>query len=388
MEFEFNEEQRMVRDSVRRFLDTEIRPYDDAHGDEEMTSELAKVLLKKLIPFGYIGPERAEDPIIEGILYEEMGRVFPSLGGLVYIAAVAGPLVAASAHPEVRDRLAEPLMNGELIGCMAISEPDVGSDPTGIRCRADIKEDHWVLNGTKTWISNGHIADVACVTVQTDPSRGTAGLRQILVDRHETPFESRDIETIGVRAFPTSELYFNDLKVPAINRLGGWREDSADLALGGRTVGRSPFDFSSARVMCASISCGIARRALEVAVDYVQQRKQFGREIGRFQMVQGLLADMAMDLEAARLLTYQARQLRSRRKADYEVSIAKAFATEMGLRVTSKAMECLGAMGLARETRLERCFRDARMWLVPDGTSQIQRLVIGRELTGFSAVRG
>jgi alkylation response protein AidB-like acyl-CoA dehydrogenase len=387
MEFEFNEDQRMVRDSVRRFLDTEIQPYDDKHGDEEMTSELAKALLKRLIPFGYIGSERPDDPIINGILYEEMGRVFPSLGGLVYIAGAAGPLVKATAHPEVRDRLAEPLINGELIGCIAISEPNVGSDPTGIECRAERKGDSWVINGTKTWISNGHIADVVCVTVQTDKSEGPGGLRQIVIDRRETPFESRDIETIGIRAFPTSELFFDDLEVPEINLLGGWTENAPKLALGGRTVGHSPFDFAGARVMCASLACGIARRALDIAVDYVQQRKQFGREIGRFQMVQGLLAEMAIDLEAARLLTYQARQLMSRRRADYEVSIAKAFATEMGVRVTSKAMECLGAMGLAKETRLERCFRDARMWMVPDGTAQIQRLIIGRELTGFSAIR-
>ena len=387
MEFEFNEDQHLVRDSVRRFLDNEIQPYDDEYGDREMTPEVAKELLAKLIPFGYIGPERPEDPIIDGILYEEMGRVFPSLGGLVYIAAAAGPLVQATAHPEVRDRLAEPLINGELIGCFAISEPNVGSDPTGIECRAELKGDRWVINGTKMWISNGHIADVACVTVQTDKSKGPDGLRQILVDRRETPFESRDIDTIGVRAFPTSELTFDNLEVPEINRLGGWTERSPKLAMGGRTVGISPFDFRSARVMCASLSCGIARRALDIAVDYVQQRHQFGRVIGSFQMVQGLLADMAIDLEAARLLTYQARQLMSRRGADYEVSIAKAFATEMGLRVTSKAMECLGAMGLARETKLERCLRDARMWMVPDGTAQIQRLIIGRELTGISALR-
>jgi alkylation response protein AidB-like acyl-CoA dehydrogenase len=388
MEFEFNEDQRLVRDSVRRFLDAEIQPLDDEYGDREMTPELARELLKMLIPFGYIGPERPDDPIITGILYEEMGRVSPSLGGLVYIASVVGPLVRATAHPEVRDRLAQPLMNGELIGCVAISEPNVGSDPTGIECHAELKGDRWVINGTKTWISNGHIADVACITVQTDRTRGPAGLRQLLVDRRETPFQSRDIETIGVRAFPTSELVFDDLEVPAINRLGGWTERSPELAMGGREVGISPFDFQGARVMCASLACGIARKALDVAVGYVQERKQFGREIGRFQMVQGLLADMAIDLEAARLLTYQARQLMSRRRADYEVSIAKAFATEMGVRVTSKAMECLGAMGLARETGLERCLRDARMWMVPDGTAQIQRLVIGRELTGFSATRG
>jgi len=386
MEFDFNEEQQLLQDTVRRFLEKELRPLDDQYGDREMEPELAKSLLKKLLPFGYMGTDRTDDPIITGILYEELGRNFPGLAGIVFLADAASLIISLAAHPELKERLAEPLLNADLIGCAAISEPNVGSDPTSIECRAELKGDHYVISGTKTWISNGHIADVAIVTAQTDPAKGVMGLVQVLVDRNETPFESRDIDTIGMKSFPTSELYFNDLEVPAINRLGGWQNEQNPMMA--KKAQGNPFNFNSARVMCASLSCGIAQRAMDLAVDYVQQRKQFGKEIGRFQMVQALIADMAIDLEAARLLTFQARQLISRRPCNKEVSIAKAYATEMGVRVTSKAMECMGAMGLATEARLERCLRDARVWIVPDGTSQIQRLIIGKELTGFSATRG
>lgn len=386
MEFELNEEQRLVQDQVRRFLEAEIRPLDDEFGDEQMTPELGKKLLKMVIPMGYAGRDRPADAIMQAILDEEIGRVSPSLGGIAFIANAAMMMVPGAAHPDVRRRLAEPLLDGDLIGCAAFSEPDVGSDPSSIACKAELKGDYYLVNGTKTWISNGHIADVAMVTVQTDRDKGPAGLRQLLIDRNETPFESRDIESIGLKAFPLSELYFRDLKVPAINRLGGWTEGAGlpDETSGGGGV----FNFAGARVMCASIACGIAMHALEQAVEYVKTRRQFGREIGRFQMVQQMIADMTMDLEAARLLTYRARQKLSREPCDKEVSMAKAYATEMGVRVTSKAMECMGAMGLTTEARLERSFRDARMWLVPDGTSQIQRLIIGRAMTGFSATRG
>ena len=390
MEFEFTEEQGMVQREVRKFIESELTEEDRQHGDSPMTPELAKGLLKRLIPWGYIGPDQPTDPIIEGILFEEMGRVFPSLAGLAFIANGAARYVAQGAHPDVKARLANDLLMGERIGCMGISEPNVGSDPTGVECRAELKGDRYIINGNKIWISNGHIADVAIVICQTDKSKGPLGFQAILVDRKETPFESRDIETVGLAAFPNSELSFHDLEVPASNRLGGWETDNQESLLLKKKESTKgiPFNFNSARVMCASISCGIASKALEEAIEYAKVRKQFGKEIGRFQLVQALLADMAMDIEAARLLTFRARQKMSRGHADKEVSIAKAFATEMGVRVTNKAMEVMGALGLTREAGMEKRMRDARMWVVPDGTSQIQRLIIGKELTGFTATRG
>lgn len=383
MNFELSEVQQLVKDAARRFLEAEMAPLDKLHGDREMTRELAVVLLKKLEPFGYVGRDRIEDPITASILWQELGRAFPSLAGIAFIAGSAAHAMASGAHPE-HARLTEAMLASQTIGCMAYSEPAVGSDPTAISCRAERRGDHWVINGSKTWISNGHIADVAIVTVQTDKERGVAGLKRLIVDRRVSPFTSRDIPTIGLKAFPTSELFFDDVRVPLTNELGYGREPRSAPRQGGGSVA----NFNGARVLCADVACGIAEQAIEVATHYVKERKQFGREIGRFQLVQGLIADMVMDWEAARLLTFRARAAMAGPDADRCVSIAKAFATEMGVRVTSKAMECLGAMGLAEETGLERRFRDARMWIVPDGTAQIQRLIIGRAVTGLSAIRG
>lgn len=389
MEFDYTEEQQVLQESLRKFLDAEIRPWDDRHGDEEMTPERAKTLLGLLLPWGYLGSDVPGDPILRGIQTEELARVFPGLAGIAFIANAAAQSIATGAHPEVAERLAGPLARAERIGCMGISEPNVGSDPSGIECRAELRGDRYQVNGTKCWISNGHIADVVVALVQTDPAQGPAGLRQLVIDREESPFESRDTPTLGMRSFPTSELYFHDVEVPAVNRIGGW-ETKPVAAAGldpGRAFARTLEGFASARVMTAYIAVGIAQRAYEIALAYVKNRKQFGKEIGRFQLVQAMLADMATELDAARLLTHRAHQLLGRRRCDAEVSMAKAYATEMSVRVASQAVQCMGANGLAIENRVERCLRDARMWTVPDGTTQIQKLIIGRALTGFSAIR-
>jgi alkylation response protein AidB-like acyl-CoA dehydrogenase len=393
VDFELTEEQEVLRESLRKFLEAEIRPYDDRHGDEEMTPELARELCKKLIPWGYMGDGGmlggTSEPIVRSILTEELARVFPGLAGISGITAGAASLVRHLAHPDVAARLAEPLAQAEIIGCLAISEPNVGSDPSGIECRAELRGDRYVVNGTKCWISNGHIADVAIVLVQTDPALGPGGLRQLVVDRRESPFESRDTPTIGVRSFPTSELYFRDVEVPETRRLGGWgnRGESGSSADASRAFARTLQSFSVARVGTGLIAVGIAQRAYELALEYVVQRKQFGKEIGRFQLVQAMIADMATEIDAARLLCYRAQQKLSRGRADVEASMAKAYATEMAVRVASLAVQCMGANGLATENRVERCLRDARMWTMPDGTTQIQKLIIGRELTGLSAIR-
>jgi alkylation response protein AidB-like acyl-CoA dehydrogenase len=389
MDFELNEEQQIFRESLRKFLETEIRPYDDRWGDEELTAERARELCKKLIPWGYMGGGGSMavsgNVTIRCIQTEELARAFPALVGVAGMTASCAAGIAAGAHPDVAARLVEPLQQGDLIGCNAFTEPNVGSDPSGIECRAEKRGDRWVVNGSKCWISNGHIADVAIVLVQTDPSKDRAGMRQLLIDRRESPFESRDTATIGLRSFPTSELYFNDVQVPEINLIGGWKRGGDDDPA--RAFQRSLRAIASARVGTALISVGIAQRAYELALDYVKQRKQFGKEIARHQLVSAMIADMATEIEAARLLCYRANHALAQRRADVEASMAKAYATEMSVRVTSTAVQCMGANGLAIENRVERCLRDARMLTIPDGTTQIQKLIIGRALTGMSAIR-
>ncbi|HVA77363.1 MAG TPA: acyl-CoA dehydrogenase family protein [Candidatus Binataceae bacterium] len=384
MDFALDEDHRIFRDSLRKFLESELRPLDEKWGDEEMVPERARQLTKMLVPWGYL--DGRSDPFISCIMTEELARIFPSAAGIVGMTAGAGWSITRRAHPEVAMRLGPPLLAGELIGANAISEPNVGSDPSSIQCRAERKGDGYVISGTKCWISNGHIADVVVLVAQTDPKLGPAGVRQFVVDRRESPFKSRDIETIGLKAFPTSELFFDDVAIPATHRLDGWAE-SGDMTDPAKSFPQVLQAISAARVGTALISVGIAQRAFEIALAYVKVRKQFGKEIARFQLVQEMIAEMATDIDAARLLCYRAMQFSRKERCDAEVSMAKAYATEMGVRVASKAIQAMGAIGLAVESKVERCLRDARMLTIPDGTTQIQNLIIGRALTGMSAIR-
>jgi alkylation response protein AidB-like acyl-CoA dehydrogenase len=389
MEFELDEEQQILREELRKFLEAEIRPLDDRWGDVEMTADHAREFCKKLIPWGYMGGGLAQqgvarDATVGCILNEELARVFPALSGVSGMTAGTASGIGMGAHPEVAARLVEPLRASELVGCNAFTEPNVGSDPSGIECRAEKKGDRWIVNGSKAWISNGHIADVAIVLVQTDQQKGAAGFRQLVIDRRESPFESRDTPTIGLRAFPTSELWFNDVEVPEINVIGGWSKGGEGVDPS-TAFARTLAAIASVRAGTALLSVGIAQRAFDIALDYVKERRQFGKEIARHQLVSALIADMATEIEASRLLCYRA--LHKRGRPEVEASMAKGYATEAAVRVCSMAMQCMGANGLATENRVERCLRDARMLTIPDGTTQIQKLIIGRALTGMSAIR-
>ncbi len=388
MDFELNEEQRMLRDSLRKFLDAEVRPLDDRWGDLEMTAERAKPMLKMLIPWGYGGSEGilagGSDPIIGRVQSEELSATFPGLAGMSMITAGATSLIAALAHPDLARRLVGPLSQGDLIGCVATTEPEAGSDPSGIRSRAERKGDHWVINGSKSWISNASVADVAVVLAQTNPAQGPAGFRQFVIDRRESPFDSREIRTMGLRSFPTSEMFFSDVEVPETNVLGGW---GSERVAPEHAFGRTLSLFSHARAGTGMMAVGIARRAYEIALKYAQIRKQFGKEIIRHQLVAAMVAEMATEIDAARLLCHRAYLALRRGRADVETSMAKWYATEAAVKVASTAIQCMGANGLAIENRVERCLRDARMLTMPDGTTQIQKLIIARALAGKSAIR-
>jgi alkylation response protein AidB-like acyl-CoA dehydrogenase len=391
MDFDLTEEQEIFRESFRKFLEAEIQPLDDRYGDQEMTAERARELSKLVIPWGFLGGEGAaeveRDITIRCIQNEELSRVFPGLGGITGMTAACAAAIAAGGHPDVAARLVEPLRQGDLIGCNAISEPNVGSDPSNIECRAEKRGDRWVVNGTKCWISNGHIADVSLALVQTDPKQGPAGLRHLVIDRRESPFESRDTPTIGLRSFPTSELYFNDVEVPEENLIGSWKEKGSGGEDSGRAFRRFMAGIAGARAGAGLMAVGIAQRAFEIAFDYTLHRKQFGKEIARHQLVSAMIAEMATEIDAARLLCQRAFHALRRGRADVEASMAKWYSTEMAVRVTSTAIQCMGSNGLAEENRVERCLRDARMLTMPDGTTQIQKLIIGRALTGMSAIR-
>ena len=383
MDFDLTEEQKMMRTSVRDFLDKEIAPMADERDRRgPFTREETIGFIKKLMPFGfYIGELPQEyggmelDALTMGILNEELSRVWGSLSATIYIASGA-PQMLLVASQEVRHNYLPRVQAGELIGCSAITEPNAGSDASHIETTAVADGDEYVINGTKTWISNGTIADVCGVLAVTDKSKGPLGISRILVDRAVSPWEDRELHKIGWRAFPTAELYFTDCRVPKTNLLGeaesGYR----------RTMQR----FERARCGMAMMAAGISQAAIDASIKYARDRVQFGRPIGSFQMIQAMIADMIAETEATRLLGYRALHLIDKGvRARLESSLAKAYGCEAAVRVTSQAIQIHGAVGYSDEYPVERYFRDARMLTIPDGTTQIQKMIVGREAIGIRA---
>ena len=384
MDFEFTEEQKMLRTTVRDFLENEIAPLvDERERHGPFTREEVVGYIKKLMPFGYyIGSLPEEyggtnlDGMTMGLLSEELARVWASLAATIGIASSA-PRMVLGGPKEMRDRLLPRALEGDLIGCSAITEPNHGSDSGFMETTAVLDGDEWVINGTKTWISDGTIADLVGVICVTDKSKGPLGMSQIIVEKERSPFETRELHKLGWYCFPTGELSFVDCRVPRENQLG-------QAGMGYRTTIQA---FESARSGMGVMAAGICQAAIDASIKYAQQRYQFGRPIGSFQLVQELIADMVAETEAARLLSYRAMQLIDKgERARWQSSLAKAYACEAAVNVTSKAIQVHGAMGLSDEYPVSRYFRDARMLTIPDGTTQIQKLVVGRELIGIKAI--
>ena len=383
MDFDLTEEQKMLQRNVRDFLRKEIAPIvDERDRKGPLTREEAVGYIKKLMPFGYYIGHLPEEYggmglnfTTSAILNEELSYVWASLDATIFIASLV-PDILLIASEELKEKFLPRIVAGELIGCVAITEPDAGSDAASIETTAVLDGDEYVINGTKTWISNGTIADVCNIVAVTDKSKGTLGISQILVEKEVSPFQARELHKIGWRAFPTAELSFVDCRVPKENLLG-------DPAAGYR---RTMQLFEIARAWMAIMAAGISQAAIDASIKYAQERKQFGRPIGSFQMIQEMIADMIAETEASRLLGYRALHLIDKGvRARMESSLAKAYACEAAVRVTSKAIQIHGAMGLSDEYPVERYFRDARMLTIPDGTTQIQKLVVGREAIGIRA---
>lgn len=384
MDFDFTEEQRMLRKNIRDFLDREIAPIvDERERHGPFTREEVVGFIKKLMPFGvYIGalPEAyggmGLNNVTMGLLNEELSRVWASLAATIGIAQLA-PKNIASAAEELQKKLLPDIKEGELIGCSAITEPNAGSDAVHLETTAVLDGDAYLINGTKTWISNGTIADICMLLAVTDRSKGPLGISTIVVEKAASPWESKELHKIGWRCFPTGEMYFTDCRVPKANLI------VTDTASGYK---RTMQEFEVARSGMAVMAAGICQAAIEAAINYARDRKQFGRPIGSFQMIQEMIADMIIETEAARLLGYRAFYLIDKGvRARLESSMAKAYACEAAIRVTSRAIQIHGAVGLSDEYPVERYFRDARMLTIPDGTTQIQKLIVGRESIGIRA---
>jgi len=385
MVLELTEEQKLLQKNARDFMEKEIVPIADEYDRKyhPLPRDVAVALLRKLVPLGYIGatlpPEyggHSLDLVSYAVLGEELARAYLSLAMVAMIQdGSVLPILVQHGTPEQRKYIPQ-ILSLEKITCFCLTEPDVGSGARDIATTATFQGNSYILNGTKTWITNGGIADLAVVFATTDRSLGMRGISCFLVDKAESPFTARELPKLGCRSCPTSELSFQDCSIPASNLIG--REGSGySVAL---------VELAKLRVAVGIGAVGVAQAALDAAVKYAKERKQFGRPIAGFQLIQEMVADMAIMTEAARFLCYRAMYLIGKGEVPFkETSMAKAFSTEMAVKVTSQAIQVHGAYGISEEYPAERYFRDARTLTFPDGTSQIQKLVIGREMLGISA---
>jgi len=383
MNFDLSDEQIMLKSSARRLMEKEVTPFLTSFPeDRPLPSGKIKELLKKLIPLGYIGsiiPEEyggaGLDYLTYGLLMEELE---PSIYGLVMITGGTARSVYFLGNESQKKAFIPPILSAEKIGCSAITEPDVGSNPAFVQTRAVFDRDHYIVNGTKTWITNGAFADVAFVLATVDPSKGKKGLCRFIVDKAVSPFQAKPIQTMedDLKIPSVGELIFEDCRVPKENVLGVPGEGLKDTLVA----------FQAARCFVAIGSIGLAQRAIDAAVRYAKERVQFGKIIGKFQLIQSMIADMIAETDAARLLTYRALlQIQKGVRCARETSIAKFYATEAAVKVTSMAIQIHGAYGLSKEYPVEALFRGARMMTIPDGTTQIQKMIVAREILGMQA---
>lgn len=380
MRFMPTDEQRIAVDSFRRFLDREIAPQVAGFDDAFIPRDAMQELLRKLLPFGMgnglVGEAEGGlglDPLTVGLLFEELARVSPDLAIVVLIQMEAGLLLAAGPG-SIREKYLTPLLLGEKFGCIGISEPGAGSDIAGIRCRARRDGDGHSLSGEKQWISSGHYSDF-CICVARDEDGPGDGIGLFVVDR-AAGYESRNIPKMALNRQSTAQLHFDGAWVPAENL----------LVPPGEGLKRLMTLLSGSRPLVGLLAVGVARAAFDHSVDYANSREQHGKVIARHQLMQARIADMAVKVDASRLLLYRALDLAGRgERCDLESSMAKYFATEAACEVTRHALAIHGGNGVAREFPVEELYRVAPILAVTEGTPEMQQLIIGRSLLGESA---
>jgi butyryl-CoA dehydrogenase len=373
VDLELTEEQKMLQQTVREFAASEVKPLAR---ELDETGHFPKETFHKAAGLGLTGialPEQyggaGFDHISYAIVIEEISRVCASTGVILSVqnSLYCDPVYRFGTE-EQKQRLLVPFARGEKIGCYALTEPQAGSDAAALTTKAVRKGDRYVVNGTKAWITNGGVADAAIVYVNTDPAKGEKGISALVVERGMAGFKvGKEEKKLGINATACTELSFTDCEVPLANRIGAEGE--------GYKVALSTLD--GGRIGIAAQAVGIAQGAFEEALKYSQQRMAFGHPIAQFQAIQFMLADMATEIDAARLLTRKAAWKQdSGGRFSMEASIAKLFASEMATRVTHKAIQVHGGYGYSREYPVERMYRDARITEIYEGTSEIQRLVI------------
>ncbi len=387
MEFSLTDEQQHLRRTVREFAEAEIAPHV-MEWDE--ASQFPSEIIPKLAEMGFLGvifPEKyggAGMGYLEyAIIIEELSRVDGSVG---IIVAAHNSLCTNHIYKfgteEQKQKYVVPLAQGKKLGCWSLTEPEAGSDAGGTRTIAGKKDGAWIINGAKTFTTNGHYADVCVAMAVTDASKKHHGISAFIIEKGTPGFRPGKKENkLGLRASDTSEVVFTDCRVPAENLLGPDGEgfvNSLQILDGGR-------------ISIASLGLGMAQGAYECSVRYAKERKQFGKPIADFQAIQFKLADMATQIEAARLLTYRAAWLADRPIAEgsadqsritRESSMAKLYAGEVAVRVANEAVQIHGGYGFIKDYPAEKYYRDVKLCTIGEGTSEIQRMVIARQLLG------
>lgn len=377
MDFHFNEEQHMMRRMVRDFAEKEIAPFIPVM---EETEQFPRHIVKKMGEMGLMGipvPEEwggvGADFVSYILAINEISKVSATLGVILSVHTSVGtnPILYFGTQEQKQAYVAK-LATGEFLGAFALTEPHAGSDASSIRTTAVRKDDAYVLNGNKVFITNGGEADTYIAFAVTDPGKGAKGISAFIVEK-DTPglVVGKKEKKMGLHGSNTTELIFDNAIVPAANLLGQEGE--------GFTIAMANLD--KGRIGIAAQALGIAEAALQYATDYARERKQFGQPIGKIQAVGFKLADMATKAEAARLLVYRAAWLCSQGlPCTKEASMAKLFASDAAMKVATEAVQIFGGYGYTREYPVERLFRDAKITQIYEGTNEIQHLVITKQL--------
>ena len=380
MDFSLNDHQRLIRDTVRQFMETEVRPFVK---DWEKQEKFPAEAIQKLGDMGCCGmltPEEWGGPGLDTVSYvlmlEEVARVHTAMSTAIGVtnSAVQAPLVMFGNEAQKRKYLRR-MATGETLGAFCLTEPAAGSDAAGIQARAVRDGNVYKLNGTKTWVTNGNVAGVYVVFAKTDPAAGGKGVSAFLVEPDLPGFRrGRHEEKMGQHSSPSVEILLNDCLVPVENRLGE-EGQGLRIALGALDGGR---------IGIAAQGVGLAQGALEQTLKYAKERRAFGKNLAEFQAIQWMIADMQTEIAAARGLTHYAAWVKDTHptKLGASASKAKLYSSEMVNRVVYKAVQVHGSVGYSRETEVERMYRDARVLTIYEGTSEVQRMIIARELLG------
>jgi hypothetical protein len=380
VDFHFTDEQNRLRRSIREFAEGEILPHvmewdEVSHFPSEIMPKLAEMgLLGIIFPEEYGGAGLGYIEYV--IAIEELSRVDGSVG--IIVAAhnsLCSNHIFKFGSEAQKQKYLSPLAQGKKIGAWSLTEPEAGSDAGGTRTTAKCDGDHWVINGAKTFTTNGHYADVCVAMAVTDKSKASHGISAFIIEKGTPGFKPGKKENkLGLRASDTSEVIFSDCRVPKENLLG----DEGEGFTGSLKI------LDGGRISIAALALGMAQGALDAAVKYAKQRKQFGQPISEFQAIQFKLADMATEVEAARLLVYQAAWLADKndRRFTRESSMAKLFASEVAVRVANECVQIHGGYGFIKDYPAEKFYRDVKLCTIGEGTSEIQKLVIARQLLG------